>query len=544
MLRTISRYYYTLKYLKPKQFFGRLYTFIPSILRYDTRTPDSSNSFPYNFPSVTINYTNDYKNFTFLNETNDLYEIGWDNANVTKLWRYNLHYFNFLMQDDDFDSIEQKLNLIHYWIDTNPFGKGTAWEPYPTSVRIINWIKWDVNTKQLSLKAKNSLWNQVRWLNTKYEYHLLGNHLFINAKAILFACCYFQFKSDSKLYTKAVSILKNELNEQFLRDGAHFELSPMYHALGMEDLLDLISISSKMPVSFPSDLMKVKFQNGMEWLNSMIYRNLELSHFNDSANGIALDFQKLLFYSENIGLKQTQFANNLFKYFSDSGFVVCLNDNFHLIADIGNIGPDYLPGHAHADCLSFELSLKNHRVFVNSGTSVYGLSSERIWQRGTLAHNTVQIQNSDSSEVWSGFRVARRARPFNINIDELDNNTLKAKFSSSHDGYLRLDSPSIHSRSWFLDKNSLFVEDDISGESNLAIARYYLHPEISVSKENDVYKLKYQELDLAVVTFDSQDEVEILTTTYHDKFGVVKSNLCFEIKKLSPCTFSLKVMFS
>ena len=63
----------------------------------------------------------------------------------------------------------------------------------------------------------------------------------------------------------------------------------------------------------------------------------------------------------------------------------------------------------HADNLSFEWSLGEQRVLVNSGTSLYGVSSERHRQRKTKSHNTVEIDGFDSSEIWSGFRVARRA---------------------------------------------------------------------------------------------------------------------------------------
>ena len=89
-------------------------------------------------------------------------------------------------------------------------------------------------------------------------------------------------------------------------------------------------------------------------------------------------------------------------------------------ADVGEIGPDYRPGHAHADTLCFELSVFGQRLVVNSGTSEYGLGAERLRQRGTAAHSTVQIDGADSSEVWSGFRVARRARPLCRTLDELD----------------------------------------------------------------------------------------------------------------------------
>ena len=43
-----------------------------------------------------------------------------------------------------------------------------------------------------------------------------------------------------------------------------------------------------------------------------------------------------------------------------------------VIFDLAQIGPDYLPSHGHADTLSFELSVYGKRVFVNSGTSMYG----------------------------------------------------------------------------------------------------------------------------------------------------------------------------
>src|SRR5690606_4780416 len=110
------------------------------------------------------------------------------------------------------------------------------------------------------------------------------------------------------------------------------------------------------------------------------------------------------------------------------------------------VGPDYLPGHAHADTLSFELSLFGQRVLVNSGTSCYGHGSERIRQRGTTAHNTVVVDGADSSEVWSGFRVARRARAINPEVH--DHQGLEA--SCSHDGYHRLPGRVTHHRRWRL----------------------------------------------------------------------------------------------
>ena len=67
------------------------------------------------------------------------------------------------------------------------------------------------------------------------------------------------------------------------------------------------------------------------------------------------------------------------------------SENVVLIADLSEVGASYIPGHAHADTLSFELSLFGKRLFVNSGTSSYSLGPERHRQRSTIAHNTVCV---------------------------------------------------------------------------------------------------------------------------------------------------------
>ena len=98
-------------------------------------------------------------------------------------------------------------------------------------------------------------------------------------------------------------------------------------------------------------------------------------------------------------------------------FRICKGEAVLLI-DVAPIGPDYLPGHAHADTLSYELSLYGKRVLVNSGTSRYGSGPKRDWERSTAAHNTVEVDGQSSSETWSGFRVARRAYPFDVLVEQ------------------------------------------------------------------------------------------------------------------------------
>jgi uncharacterized heparinase superfamily protein len=542
LLNRIVRLYHTIKYLKPKQIIWRIIGVFPRYIREINVYPKTINE---RISSVFIhgkNITTDYDHFEFLNETKSLRETGWDNEFTSKLWRYNLHYFDCLLQVDSSDNqLEAQISLIDNWIVNNPFGKGTAWETYPTSLRIINWIKWHWQCGGLSHKAKLSLWNQIRWLNNRPEYHLLGNHLFLNAKALLFASAFFNFDYNSIYFKKAFTILQKELEEQFFEDGAHFELSPMYHSLAMEDLLDLISISQKLPNIFPRETILKKYFKGMSWLKTMSYSNQELAHFNDCANGIAPTYSELETYANRLCVVKVKTIIDKLQYHKDSGFVVYKDVKSHLIADFGKIGPTYLPGHAHADTLSFELAVNGHRVIVNSGTSEYGNSKERLRQRGTSAHSTVEIDKLNSSEVWSGFRVARRAVPYNIQININTESDNQISFYACHDGYIRLKNVPIHSRKFSLLNNIWNIEDEVTANGNIVFSRFYLHPEISAKKTQNGIILSKNNIDLLKFNLNTNIDLKIIESTYHDQFGISRANNCIQLNGISPIKIEIKL---
>ena len=76
----------------------------------------------------------------------------------------------------------------------------------------------------------------------------------------------------------------------------------------------------------------------------MFYNNEELSHFNDSANGIAPKYTELKNYGCQLGLNLVSYENKNVNYYEASGFIVYKDINTHLIADVGHVGPHYLPG--------------------------------------------------------------------------------------------------------------------------------------------------------------------------------------------------------
>ena len=336
--------------------------------------------------------------------------------------------------------------LICSWMEANPASQGVGWDPYPLSRRIVNWIKWVMGGHRPRPEILRSLASQTEWLGRHVEYHLLGNHLFENAKALTFAGCFFE---SSEWLHKGLNLFEAQIPEQILTDGGHFERSPMYHSLIFEDVLDLVNLGRAYPGLLPDWSPVAGRMSG--WLKQMLHPDGQIAFFNDSTLGVAPEPRLLFEYAARLGIEPVSVKP------APSGYIRLENDATVILFDAGPVGPDYQPGHAHADTLSFELSHRGQRLLVNSGISTYQCGAERQWQRGTAAHNTVRVDGCDQSEVWSAFRVARRARPFDVTTDN------RSWAEAAHDGYHRLKAPVTHRRRIELRKDDLVITDTLDG---------------------------------------------------------------------------------
>ncbi len=390
----------------------------------------------------------------------------WHRDDVDALWLYNLHYFDDLDAVDSDERLDLQSEWIEKWIESNPMGVGRGWDPYPTSLRIVNWVRWSLRGGRWSNEACASLALQARWLEGRLETHLLGNHLWSNAKALVFAGTFFQGAEAERWLSKGLNLLEAELAEQCLADGGHFERSPMYHGLLLEDVLDLFQLSQLQPRLFPPNWPNVLTETATRmftWFVDMVHPDGEISFFNDATKGVCAPLASLRKYGGALKMPfAAWFAESppRLRHFASSGFVRMESAAATVLADVGSVGPDYLPGHAHAGTLSFELSVDSSRVVVNGGVSLYGESAERQRQRGSRSHSTLVVDGADSSEVWAGFRVARRARVVSAEIEDAPG---KLRFRAAHDGYQRLRGSPIHRRTWTLDDSALVVEDQIIG---------------------------------------------------------------------------------
>ena len=460
-----------------------------------------------------IDYDNSYfkkeNSFTFLNISHSFSDIiNWNINQFGKLWTYNLNYFDFLNQENI--SKETGLQLIQDFIKNDALLKDGK-EPYPISLRGINWVKFLSNNQVNDELINNTLYFHYCILFKNLEYHLLGNHLLENAFSLLFGAYYFQ---DEELYNKSMNLLISELNEQVLKDGAHFELSPMYHQIILLRLLDsiqLIKLNSEWKKDDLLSFLGAKASLMISWLHNITYKNGNIPMLNDATFNIAPNSKNILSYAKYLVINSQNIP------LSDSGYRKIDSNNYEILLDIGNVGPSYQPGHAHSDTFSFELIIDGNPIFVDTGISTYEKNAIRQSERATSSHNTVKIGSKDQTQVWGGFRVAKRAKITHL-IEKP--NLIEA----SHDGYLS--DGYKHTRSFLWGEKYLILKDKINrSTSNNAKAYFHLH--FSVTKPlvdgNTII------LESSGVSIEFERASNICIEEYQLSAGFNKTNLAYKI---------------
>ncbi|HHH51543.1 MAG TPA: prenyltransferase, partial [Campylobacterales bacterium] len=172
----------TVKFLKPIQIWYRLYYFARKKIR-DTigKKPLFSKESTIKLLNLieSIHIIDCYKGqnrFIFLNLDKKFEgKIDWNYSEYGKLWTYNLTYFDYLSQDNQ----EDNLSLMNSFVDDISTIKDGL-EPFPISLRGINWIKYLSYNSIRDKNIENSLYAQYYILLDNLEYHLLGNHLLEN----------------------------------------------------------------------------------------------------------------------------------------------------------------------------------------------------------------------------------------------------------------------------------------------------------------------------------------------------------------------------
>lgn len=417
--------------------------------------------------------------YSFINQHCQLgFPPDWFNQPYSRLWNYNLHYFDYIFELD-YQAAKQ---LVIDWSNHHPCQPSTAWEPYPVSLRTLNLILYFYFLEDQHLKEDNffcEFLNQLierqgLLLLAQTEHHIGANHLFENAVALTTLGLTFEGLAADKFFERGINILTHEIQEQFKADGLHYEKSFSYHSRMLWLLLTLYNLDVQKRLPHLEDLIC----RGIKALSASIHPDADISLFNDAAFGIAPTPQDLFFYAKslNINFQELEGPFDL----ADNGFLGFRDQQSLFIMKYGQAGPDHQPGHAHADIFSFELSLMGERLIVDTGVFDYEASEMRKYCRSTAAHNTLEIDSTDQCELWSVFRMARRVKPETIHKSIHQHElSFEGKVSNYH-----LKGKTCHHRKAGFKDSVLNITDYVNGPHQKGLSFLHLHPDVSIQDEH------------------------------------------------------------
>jgi hypothetical protein len=320
------------------------------------------------------------------------------------------------------------------WAARNPPAPGDAWHPYPVSTRTGNWLAALALAPGAEGPAvRDSLWRQLLHLERNVEHDVLGNHLIRNARALVLGGLAF---GAPRLLELGSELLQRELPVQVLPDGGHYERSPVYHLVVLRDLLE---VDAALPGAVPADVL-----HRMRAFAAALARpDGAPAGFNDAPLDLA----------PRLDLPDAPEGPAVFP---DTGYAVLRRDGLWLAFDCGPPSPPYLPAHAHADALSFQLWLDGRPAVVDPGMPTYEAGAERRWFRGTRAHSTVAV-GGDQFELWGAFRSGPLPR---VRLHEATAGRLAASVTSGG---------RTHARTIEVGAGAVEVHDRVDGTGRVAL---------------------------------------------------------------------------
>ena len=171
----------------------------------------------------------------------------------------------------------------------------------------------------------------------------------------------------------------------------------------------------------------------------------------------------------------------------------------------------------------------------------YEIGIDRYKQRSTELHSTITIDNQNSSEVWSGFRVANRAKVFDIKKFKYSNSV---NFSAYHDGYKKFKEGIFHCRQWSVSNNSIKIVDNITGNGVHKIrSALPLHPSVVVSDVQGSSISLQISGNIVKINFEGKGELKVIESQYYPEFGcsVDNKHLIYNYNGKLPSKITVKI---
>jgi hypothetical protein len=405
---------------------------------------------------------------------------------------------------------------IDSWIEQCPEGWGPNWiSPLELGIRLINWsITWQLlggmRSKLFSTPEGEAF--RDRWLDSIFRqtrliagnlsrYSSANNHLIGEAAGVYVAASTWPlWPQITEWGERCRTILEEECHRQNAPDGGNREQAFAYQTFVLDFLL-LAGLAARARGEDFSPVYWRRVEIMIDFLASMTNVAGGLPMIGDADDGRVVGLATEPGFSAHISLIATgavlfgradlaakagaldgktatllgveaarrlshlkQRARHGFRprlQFSESGYYLMGSgfdtpDEVRLLVDAGALGYLSIAAHGHADALSFVLNIGDREILVDPGT--YAYHTDPAWRRyfrGTLAHNTVGVDEQDQSVQAGNFMWTDHAKARCI---EFETGAERQRFVGEHYGYQRFEDPVVHRREIICDTRRQVID--------------------------------------------------------------------------------------
>ncbi len=323
--------------------------------------------------------------------------------------------------------------VIQNWILSNPVplssngGAGPTWETLTVAWRLREWF-WVIGltwshpsfSRETRLLMLRSIWEHARSL-MDHQGHP-NNWIIVESCALAITGLLFpQFQEAQSWFQVGAHRTFQQCDKQFFDDGSHFEISPLYHSICLNSLLEFRSVvafrSTGVPAEFDSKLQKAAF-----YLNSLKRPDGTWPSINDSG-GVRSDYsaltRKIYRLVGELPTTHEKISEGNFnipepEHFRDCGLVIMRSgkadlDNF-LIFRSGPAGA----AHAHNDNLSLDVCFNGRLGLIDPGIKEYAPGPSSDYYRSAGSHNVVMVD--DLEPCRSALKYQSRICPADKNL--------------------------------------------------------------------------------------------------------------------------------
>lgn len=348
--------------------------------------------------------------------------------------------------------------LVAEWLQRNALSFPRTDSHAVIARRIISWISHaGLILEGVSPRAyeatTDSLGQQIQFLATSWRDAPAGYDRLLALTALVLAdLC---VAGHDRQLRRMQRLFGDELQRQILRDGGHISRNP---GIPVEILLDLMPLRQCYVARgrhAPRALVEA-IDRMIAFLKAMRLGDGTLARFNGMGRTEADALATVIAYDPAPEAPPPAMAQSHYVRLEHGAMV--------LILDVGAPPPLELAGHAHAGCLSFELSVGTSLLFANCGAPGQAHEAMRAASRATASHNTLCLADRSSSrlvrarllEKWAGAPPIRQRGevPYTVKTSP-EGSSVRA----SHDGYVKDFGPR-HTRQLMVSGNGQRIEGE------------------------------------------------------------------------------------